>query len=125
MGGLAKIAPRFAVYFMIILLASVALPLTNAFVGEFLMLLGIFQSNVVFAVLAGTGIIFGAVYMLWLYQRTMYGKLNTEITSFTDLNVNEQIVLGIITVAIFGMGLFPSALLQIAGPTLNEILKTI
>ncbi len=125
MGGIAKIAPRLGVYFMIILLASVALPLTNAFVGEFLMLLGLFQTHVVFAILAGTAIIFGAVYMLWLYQRTMYGKLNTEIASFTDLNVNEQFILGIITVAIFGMGLFPSALLQIAGPTLNEILKTI
>ena len=64
MGGIASIAPRFAIYFMIIMLASVALPLTNGFIGEFLMLLGIFQTQPIFAALAGTGIIFGAVYML-------------------------------------------------------------
>ncbi|MEI6694420.1 MAG: NADH-quinone oxidoreductase subunit M [Bacteroidota bacterium] len=125
MGGIARIAPRFAFFFMIILLATVALPLTNGFVGEFLMLLGIFQTNYVFAVLAGTGIIFGAGYMLWLYQRTMYGKLNPSIVSFPDLTISELCVVSAITVVIFWMGLFPSTLLHIAEPSINEILKTI
>ena len=124
MGGIASVAPRFAIYFMIIMLASVALPLTNGFIGEFLMLLGIFQTQPIIAALAGTGIIFGAVYMLWLYQRSMFGKLNPTINVFADLNLSEQLMLTVITIVIFWMGLFPSTLLHIAAPVLNQILKT-
>ncbi len=124
MGGVAKIAPRFALFFMIILLASIALPLTNGFVGEFLMLLGIFQSNVLIAVLAGTGIIFGAVYMLWLYQKSMYGKQNENITSFPDLKLREILLFTSLVIIILWMGLIPSPLLNIAEPAINEILKT-
>jgi NADH-quinone oxidoreductase subunit M len=124
MGGVAKIAPRFALFFMIILLASIALPLTNGFVGEFLMLLGIFQSNVLIAVLAGTGIIFGAVYMLWLYQKSMYGKQNENITSFSDLKLREILLFTSLVLIILWMGLMPSPLLNIAEPAINEILKT-
>ncbi|NVN94666.1 MAG: NADH-quinone oxidoreductase subunit M [Bacteroidetes bacterium] len=123
MGGIAKIAPKFATFFIIIMLASIALPLTNGFVGEFLMLLGIFQTNFWFAILAGSGIIFGAVYMLWLYQRTMYGKINENISSFADLTINEILIFSTITIVILGMGLFPSSLLNIAEPTINQILK--
>ncbi|MEI6823470.1 MAG: NADH-quinone oxidoreductase subunit M, partial [Bacteroidota bacterium] len=69
-------------------------------------------------------IIFGAVYMLWLYQRSMFGKLNPTINVFADLNLSEQLMLTVITIVIFWMGLFPSSLLHIAAPVLNQILKT-
>ncbi|MBP6662178.1 MAG: NADH-quinone oxidoreductase subunit M, partial [Paludibacter sp.] len=73
LGGIASSAPRFATIFLIIVLANVALPFTNSFVGEFLILLGLFQSNVYIGVIAGLTIILGAVYMLKMYQQVMYG----------------------------------------------------
>src|SRR5512136_1986684 len=77
-GGLSKVMPVFAVFFMIITLSSIALPGTNGFVGEFLILLGAFKANRVFGVLATTGVVLGAVYMLWMFQRVMFGVVTKE-----------------------------------------------
>ena len=74
-GGLSKVMPIFAVFFMIVTLSSIGLPGTNGFVGEFLILLGAFQSNIVYGVLATTGVVLGAAYMLWMFQRVMFGKI--------------------------------------------------
>jgi len=108
-GGIAKQMPVFAVLFMIITLSSVALPGTNGFVGEFLILLGVFQANKIIAILAGTGVIFGAVYMLWMFKRVMFGPLdNEENKNLKDLNCREILVLTPIIIAIFVMGIFPN-----------------
>ncbi|MBP7274364.1 MAG: NADH-quinone oxidoreductase subunit M [Saprospiraceae bacterium] len=88
LGGIAKSAPRFAVLFMIIMLGSVAVPLTNGFVGEFLLLNGVYQYNFWLCVIAGLTIIFCAVYMLRIYQFTMFGDSNTLTSNFKDVDIS-------------------------------------
>jgi len=107
-GGLSRKIPVFAAFFMIVTLSSIGLPGTNGFVGEFLILLGTFKSNVTYAVLAATGIILAAVYMLWMYQRVMFGKLEKpENEKLKDLNLREKVILVPIVLLIFWIGVFP------------------
>ena len=112
-GGLARQMPAFAVLFMIVTLSSIALPGTNGFVGEFLILLGVFQVNKLWALIGGTGVIFGAVYMLWMFKRVMFGKLdNEENKTLKDLTLREHLVMAPIVIMIFVMGLFPNFILS-------------
>ena len=112
LSGIAHQAPRFATVFLIIVLANVALPLTNSFVGEFLILLGLFEFNKVIAIVAGLTIILGAVYMLKMYQKIMYGHQNSLSDDFKDLTTQEMILFVPIIVAIFLVGIYPSFILQ-------------
>jgi len=123
LGGIARIAPRFAIFFMIVMLGSVALPLTNGFIGEFLMLVGLSQYNFMVASIAGVSIILGAVYMFWLYQRTMYGEVKTATASFADLNKTEMIVAVPLAIIIIIMGVYPKLILGITQPVVDSILK--
>jgi len=107
LGGIAKVAPRFAVFFMVVMLGAVALPLTSGFVGEFLMLVGLYQFNVWIASVAGISIILGAVYMFWLYQRTMYGNTNEITAKFEDIKGVEMVVAVILIVLILTLGIYP------------------
>jgi NADH-quinone oxidoreductase subunit M len=112
-GGLSKVMPRLAVFFMIITLSSIALPGTNGFVGEFLILLGAFRSNMLYGVLASTGVILGAVYMLWMFQRVMFGKITKEENRrLPDLTKREAAILCTIVLFVFLMGLYPGAFLR-------------
>jgi NADH-quinone oxidoreductase subunit M len=98
---------------MIITLSSIALPSTNGFVGEFLILLGAFRSNMLYGVLATSGVILGAVYMLWLFQRVMFGKITREENrQLIDLNKREVTILCTVVFFIFLMGLYPGAFLR-------------
>jgi NADH-quinone oxidoreductase subunit M len=107
-GGLSKVMPIYAVFFMIVTLSSIGLPGTNGFVGEFLILLGAFQSNVVYGVLAATGVILGAAYMLWMFQRVMFGKITRpENEKLKDLNAREITILVPMVIMIFLMGIYP------------------
>ncbi len=107
-GGLAKVMPVFATFFMIVALSSIALPGTNGFVGEFLILLGTFRANPVYAILGATGVIWGAAYMLWMFQRVMFGPItNPENEKLRDLNLREILTLIPIVIMIFWMGIFP------------------
>jgi NADH-quinone oxidoreductase subunit M len=115
-------APRLAAFFMIILLGSVALPLTNGFIGEFLLLLGLFEYSAVFAAVAGLTIIFSAVYMLWMYQRTMLGKTSEMTENFRDLSWPEMAVLIPLVIMIFWIGLFPGLFLDVALEDVQHIL---
>src|SRR5512135_545999 len=93
-GGLSKVMPIYATFFMIVTLSSVGLPGTNGFVGEFLILLGSFQANKTYAVLATTGVVLGAAYMLWMFQRVMFGKVTRpENEKLKDLNAREIVTL--------------------------------
>jgi NADH-quinone oxidoreductase subunit M len=123
LGGIASSAPWFAAFFMVILLGSIALPLTNGFIGEFLLLFGIFEYNPWIAAVAGTTIIFGAVYMLWMYQRTMLGKENELTKDFHDLDRKEIFTLLPIIVMIFWIGLFPSFFLNLPKEAIWDILS--
>ena len=112
-GGLSKVMPRLAVFFMIVTLSSIALPGTNGFVGEFLILLGAFRSNMLYGVLAATGVILGAVYMLWMFQRVMFGQLKKEENKrLLDLTKREALILCSIVILIFLMGLYPKPFLK-------------
>ncbi len=101
-GGLSKVMPVFAVFFMIVTLSSIGLPGTNGFVGEFLILLGAFQSNIVYGALATTGVVLGAAYMLWMFQRVMFGKITKpENEKLKDLSAREIAVLVPMVILIF------------------------
>ena len=107
-GGLSKQLPIFATFFMIATLSSIGLPGTNGFVGEFLILMGTFKSSKIFAVLAATGVVLGAAYMLWMFQRVMFGKLDKDENKvLKDLNFREIITLVPIVIMIFWMGIYP------------------
>lgn len=106
-GGLATSMPKLAVLFLIITLSSIGLPGTNGFVGEFLILLGSFRSNVSFGVLATTGVVLGAVYMLWMFQRVMYGQITKEENrQLKDINKREMTILVLIVFFVLLMGLY-------------------
>jgi NADH-quinone oxidoreductase subunit M len=123
LGGIRNIAPKFATCFIIVVLASVALPTTNAFIGEFLLLFSTYEYNTWLSIVAGLTIILGAVYMLKMYQRTMLGETNSLTAGFKDLTVSELSVFVIVIAAIFICGVYPKPILQIAGPALDNILK--
>jgi len=116
-GGLWAVMPIFAVFFMIMMLSSIGMPFLpgNGFVGEFTILFGAFLLPQKFwAVLAATGIVLGAVYMLWLYQRTIFGKLDKdENRGLKDLNVREVLTLLPLTILAFWIGLYPKPIFRI------------
>ncbi|MES2619241.1 MAG: NADH-quinone oxidoreductase subunit M [Bacteroidota bacterium] len=123
LGGIRNVAPKFAACFMVVVLASVALPTTNAFIGEFLLLYGSYEYNTWLAVAAGLTIIFGAVYMLRMYQNVMLGETNSLTATFEDLNWKELLVFVFIIIAIFQVGIYPKQLMQMMQPSLDNILK--
>lgn len=117
LGGIASKAPRIAIFLVIISLANVALPLTNGFIGEFLMFSGLFQVNVWFMAVAGLGIILSAVYMLNMIQRVIFGETNTVTANVTDLNAGETISLVLIVAMILVLGVYPKPLLDLVSGT--------
>lgn len=125
LGGIAKVAPNFAVKFLIITLGTVALPLTNGFVGEFLLLNGIYQHNIWIAAIAGLTIIFGAVYMLRMYKSVMQGETNALTATFTDIKGSEKVVLIIIAVLVIGIGVYPQPILHISEAAVQNLVQSI
>jgi NADH-quinone oxidoreductase subunit M len=123
--GMATQAPWLAAIFMILLLANIGLPLTNGFIGEFLLLLGIFEVNGWLAAIAGLTIIFSAVYMLWMYQRTMLGKPVNVSERISDISFREAIPLIPIVIMILWIGIFPSFFLHLAEPAIREIMNLV
>jgi len=123
-GGLSKVMPIYAVFFMIVTLSSIGLPGTNGFVGEFLILLGAFQSNVVYGVLAATGVILGAAYMLWMFQRVMFGKITRpENEKLKDLNAREISILVPMVIIIFLMGIYPKLFFSKMDASVEKFIK--
>jgi NADH-quinone oxidoreductase subunit M len=123
-GGISKKMPVFAALFMIFVLSSIGLPGTNGFVGEFTILLGTFKSNVLYAVLGAVGIILAAIYMLRMYQRTMFGKIsNPENEKLKDLNLREKLVLIPLIVAIFWIGIYPKPLFNRMEPSVKNLIE--
>ena len=123
-GGLSKVMPIYAVFFMIVTLSSIGLPGTNGFVGEFLILLGVFQSNIAYGVLAATGVIFGAAYMLWMFQRVMFGKITRpENEKLKDLNAREISILVPMVIIIFLMGIYPKLFFSKMDASVEKFIK--
>ncbi len=123
LGGIRSIAPRFATVFMIVMMGSVALPLTNGFPGEFLLLNGVYQVSSMYALFAGVTIILGVVYMFGAYQKTMLGELNAATEKFEEPQGHENIILLICGALVIALGIFPKPIFSIAEPSIQHILE--
>lgn len=121
LGGLAQKAPVMAVLLVLMALANVALPLTNAFIGEFLMFNGLFQFNVWMAAIAGISIILAAVYTLNMIQRVFYGQVAEKATNAVDLSFNIQLALGILVILVLVFGLYPQPMINLTKDTVDAI----
>ena len=123
-GGLVNIMPKYAFAFMIFVLAALGLPGTSGFVGEFLVLVGAFQKNILVAVLASLGIILVAAYMLWLYRRVVFGKIgNSEIKEMPDINKTEVYILGSLVFLILFFGVYPQPLFTTVDVSINNLIN--
>jgi len=119
-GGLATPMPIFATLFLVITLSSIGLPLLNGFVGEFLVLNGAFQAKVLFGVLAATGVIWSACYMLWMYQRVFYGQVTVPVNNtLPDANLRERIALWPTVVFALIMGVASPLWMNIIDPSVR------
>jgi len=125
-GGLSKQIPVFATFFMIVTLSSIGLPGLNGFVGEFLILLGTFKENRIFAIFATSGIILAAVYMLWMFQRVMFGELkNPENKNLKDLSLREVLVLLPIVLMIIIIGIYPYPFLNKTEVSVRDLVSRV
>jgi NADH-quinone oxidoreductase subunit M len=123
-GGLSKQMPIFATVFMIVTFSSIGLPGTNGFVGEFLVLLGSFESELRWwTIIASSGVILSAVYMLWMFQRVMFGELdNPKNQTLSDLNAREIAIMVPLIVLIFVMGLYPNPFIDKMDPAIQKLI---
>ena len=123
-GGIVNVLPRYALVFGVFMLSALGLPGTSGFVGEILILIGAFQKNFLVAVLASIGIILGAAYMLWLYKRVVFGKLEkTELKELKDLNLSEGIVLFSLVALVLCFGFYPNLILDTVHVSVEELIK--
>ncbi len=124
-GGLAKVMPVFATFFLIATLSSIGLPMLNGFVGEFLILLGTFAAAPWVAVCATSGVILSAVYMLWMYRRVFFGPVTKDANrALLDLNAREKIVAVALCVPIFWIGIYPASFLRPMDAAVLELMRT-
>lgn len=125
-GGLSKVMPIYATFFMIVTLSSIGLPGLNGFVGEFLILVGTFKTNPVYAVFAATGVILAAVYMLWMFQRVMFGEVtNPKNENLADMTKREVAVLLPVVILIIWIGVYPKPFLKPMEATVNGLIQRI
>jgi NADH-quinone oxidoreductase subunit M len=125
-GGLSSQVPIFSVFFAITMFSSIGLPGLNGFVGEFLILIGAFKVSTLYAVFAISGIVLGAAYMLWLFQRMMFGQLtNPENRKLTDCNLREIVYMVPIVILMFWIGLYPKPYLNLMEPTIKKLVARV
>lgn len=123
-GGLVARMPFYALFFMIFTLASIGVPGTSGFVGEFLVLVGAFQKNTLAATLAALGMILAASYALWLYRRVIFGKLvQADLKAILDVNAREATILGCLVTLVLWLGLYPQPFLKIINPAVKELVS--
>ena len=128
LGGLAQKAPALSALLVVVALANVALPLTNAFVGEFLMFAGVFNSNVsqyneVFMISAGITIILSAVYTLNMLQKVLFGNTSQLTAKGRDISFNEKVTLAVLVLMILAIGVYPKPMLELTQSTVDMILS--
>jgi NADH-quinone oxidoreductase subunit M len=123
-GGLVERMPKYALIFMIFTMASIGLPGTSGFVGEFLVLTGLFQFSTWFAALAATGVVLGAAYALWLYRRVVFGKLVREdLKTITDVGPREIAVFAPLVAIALWMGIYPASFLTPMSASVSHLIK--
>jgi len=126
LGGLSNVMPKYAVVFLIMTMSSIGLPLLNGFIGEFTIMAGALQKNLWWAVAGGAGIVLGAAYMLWLYQRTMFGKLdNPANQNLTDMNWREWATVVPLIVMAFWIGLYPAPFFRALDKPVNKLVSIV
>jgi NADH-quinone oxidoreductase subunit M len=124
-GGLSNVMPNYATLFMIVTLSSIGLPMLNGFIGEFLILVGAFKNFIPYAAFAAVGIVLGAAYMLWLYQRAMFGKCeNPDNQVLKDLNAREMMTLLPIIFFCFWIGIYPTPFFNFMSASINHLIQT-
>lgn len=124
LGGIMSKAPRLATIFLVFILSTVAMPLTNGFWGEVLLLLGVYKYSMVLGTISTLTIVLGAVYMLRMYQASMLGKTSVLTQNFEDITLQETLVLSVLVVVIFWMGVQPGIFIDVAKPAIENMLST-
>lgn len=122
LGGVAHKAPVLTMLMIVIALANIALPLTNSFVGEFMMFSGLFRFNIWYTAVAGLSIILAAVYILNMVQKVFYGESNALTATMKDISWNEKLILGVIVIMIFIAGVYPQPFFDLTKDTVTAVL---
>jgi NADH-quinone oxidoreductase subunit M len=123
-GGIVTIIPKYSILFMLFTLAALGLPGTSGFIGEFLILMGVFKDNFLVAVIASLGVILGAAYMLWLYKRVVFGKLvNKDLTKMVDLNKSEYFILSCLAIPTLFFGFYPDPLINTMEVSVDDLIN--
>lgn len=125
-GGIAKVMPKYAVFFSIVALSSIGLPGLNGFVGEFLVLLGAFKAKPIWGIFAASGVIFAAVYLLWMYQRVFFGEIKHEVNrKLKDLTASEFAILTLLLIFIVWIGVHPNTFLSVSENSVAMVVNRI
>jgi NADH-quinone oxidoreductase subunit M len=123
-GGVVNTMPRFAAFFVLFSLANAGLPATSGFIGEFMVILASVQFNFWIGVLAGTALILGAAYSLWLVKRVVFGAIaNKHVAALQDLNGREFLILGVLAIAVIAMGVYPAPVGDSLQSSVSDLLK--
>jgi NADH-quinone oxidoreductase subunit M len=123
-GGIVTIMPKYAIVFMIFTLGAIGLPGTSGFVGEFLILMGTFKKSFLVATIAGSGVIFAAAYMLWLYRRIIFGELiHEDLKKMLDLNQSEIFILWSLAIPILFIGFYPEPIINTVEISANNLIE--
>src|SRR5436190_900419 len=123
-GGVVNTMPKFASLMMLFAMANSGLPATSGFVGEFLVILGAMKTGFWLAFLAASTMVLGAAYTLWMYKRVMFGAVaNPQVAALKDLNGREATVLGLLALAVLGMGVYPLPFTEVMHASVNELLR--
>jgi NADH-quinone oxidoreductase subunit M len=123
LGGIQAVAPIFAGFFMIVMLSSIGLPGLNGFVGEFLVLIGAFETARWWVVVATVGVILAALYLLWAYQRVFHGEPNDDNKSFPEITLREGLLLSVFVAAIVFAGVYPKPMLDRIEPSVKALIE--
>ena len=123
-GGVVNVLPKYSLVFAIFMLGALGLPGTSGFVGEILILLGTFQKNFLVAILASIGVVLGAAYMLWLYKRVIFGKLEKkELSELKDLNLSEGLILFLLAGLTIFFGFYPNLILDTMHVSVDKLIN--
>jgi len=123
-GGVVNTMPKFAALMMLFAMANCGLPATSGFVGEFMVIVGAMKFNFWIAFLAGTTLVFGAAYTLWMYKRVIFGEVgNKRVAELSDANARELLVLGLLAIAVLWLGVHPAPFTEIMHASVNDLLK--
>nr|MBA2413674.1 NADH-quinone oxidoreductase subunit M [Burkholderiaceae bacterium] len=123
-GGVVNTMPKFAAFFMLFVMANAGLPATSGFVGEFMVILGAVQYNFWIAVTAGTTLVLGAAYSLWMYKRVIFGDVaNARVAELVDVNARELAILLLLAATVLWMGLYPKPVTDLMDASVAQLLK--